>query len=103
MIDETVFRKMVSDSRIVTPENKYSMSKKIHGGIAIWYLHRTKMFQPGLLSSSAPSSVLQQNQIKRRVPALQITTILPSIGTLTQIFSTFIFQARTSIFLCAPL
>lgn len=35
MIDETVFRKMVSDSRIVTPENKNSMSKKIHGGIAI--------------------------------------------------------------------
>ena len=36
MIDETVFRKMVSDSRIVTPENKKnSMSKKIHGGIAI--------------------------------------------------------------------
>ena len=35
MIDETVFRKMVSDSRIVTPENKNSSSKKIHGGIAI--------------------------------------------------------------------
>ena len=35
MIDETVFRKMVSDSRIVTPENKNSMRKKIHGGIAI--------------------------------------------------------------------
>ena len=44
MIDETVFRKMVSDSRIVTPENKNSASKKIHGGIAIQYLHRTEMF-----------------------------------------------------------
>ena len=61
-----------------------------------------RCFWPGLLSS-APSSVLQQNQIKRRVPALQITAIPPSIGTLTQIFSHFIFQARTSIFLCAPL